>query len=63
MRNRGSHPTVDPSRLLPAIVAHCTEHSDGLRAGDVVTTGSWTGMTQAAPGRRDPRALPRHRQR
>jgi len=50
MRNRGSHPTVDPSRLLPAIVAHCTQHSDGLRAGDVVTTGSWTGMTQAALG-------------
>ena len=49
-RNCGSHPTVDPSRLLPAIVAHCIEHSDGLRAGDVVTTGSWTGMTQAAPG-------------
>ena len=50
VRSRGSHPTVDPSRLLPAIVAHCSEHSDGLRAGDVVTTGSWTGMTQAAPG-------------
>jgi len=49
-RNRGSHPTVDPSRLLPAIVAHCIEHSDGLRAGDVLTTGSWSGMTQAAPG-------------
>lgn len=49
-RSRGSHPTVDPSRLLPAIVAHCAEHSDGLRAGDVVTTGSWTGLTQAAPG-------------
>jgi 2-keto-4-pentenoate hydratase len=50
VRSRGSHPTVDPSRLLPAIVAHCAQHGDGLRAGDVVTTGSWTGMTQAAPG-------------
>ncbi len=50
VRKRGSHPTVDPSRLLPAIVAHCAQHSDGLRAGDVVTTGSWTGMTQAAAG-------------
>lgn len=50
MRNRGSHPTVDPSRLLPAIVAHCVQYGDGLRAGDVVTAGSWTGMTQAARG-------------
>jgi 2-keto-4-pentenoate hydratase len=49
-RNCGSHPTVDPSCLLPAIVAHCMEHGDGLHAGDVVTTGSWTGMTPAAPG-------------
>ena len=50
VRDRGSHPTVDPSRLLPAIAAHCARHGDGLRAGDVVTTGSWTGMTQAAAG-------------
>lgn len=50
VRNRGSHPTVDPSRLLPAIVGHCVRHGDGLRAGDMVTTGSWTGMTLAAPG-------------
>jgi 2-keto-4-pentenoate hydratase len=49
-RCRGTHPTVDPARLLPAIVAHCAEHGDGLCAGDVVTTGSWTGMTQATPG-------------
>lgn len=49
-RCRGTHPTVNPSRLLAAIVAHCARHADGLRAGDVVTTGSWTGMTQAAPG-------------
>jgi 2-keto-4-pentenoate hydratase len=49
-RRRGTHPTVDPSRLLAAIVAHCARHADGLRAGDVVTTGSWTGMTDASPG-------------
>jgi 2-keto-4-pentenoate hydratase len=49
-RRCGTHPTVDPSRLLPAIAAHCAQHADGLRAGDLVTTGSWTGMTRAAPG-------------
>lgn len=49
-RARGTHPTVDPTRLLPAIAAHCARYADGLRAGDVVTTGSWTGMTHAAPG-------------
>lgn len=50
VRERGTHPTVDPTRLLPAIAAHCALHADGLRAGDIVTTGSWTGMTHAAPG-------------
>ncbi|MBI2752008.1 MAG: fumarylacetoacetate hydrolase family protein [Betaproteobacteria bacterium] len=46
----GAHPCGDPFRLLPWIVAHCAHRSDGLRAGDVVTTGSWGGMHPAAPG-------------
>lgn len=47
---RGSHPFGDPSRLLPWAAAHVARRSGGLRAGDVVTTGSWTGMEFVPPG-------------
>ena len=46
----GAHPCGDPFRLLPWIVAHCALRSGGLRAGDVITTGSWGGMHPVAPG-------------
>jgi 2-keto-4-pentenoate hydratase len=46
----GAHPLGNPSHLLPRIAAHCARRTDGLRAGDVVTTGSWTGMEFALPG-------------
>jgi 2-keto-4-pentenoate hydratase len=49
-RQRGTHPSGDPSRLLPWLAAHCARRCGGLRAGDLVTTGSWTGMHAAAPG-------------
>lgn len=39
----GAHPYGNPARLLPSAAAHCARRG-GLRAGDVVTTGSWTGM-------------------
>jgi 2-keto-4-pentenoate hydratase len=47
---RGSHPAVDPSRLLPWIAGHVAQRCGPLRAGDVVTTGTWTGMHFAAAG-------------
>jgi 2-keto-4-pentenoate hydratase len=40
----------DPLRLLTALVNHCTGRTGGLRAGDMVTTGSITGVTFAKPG-------------
>jgi 2-keto-4-pentenoate hydratase len=46
----GAHPCGNPFRLLPWIVAHCSRRTGGLRAGDVVTTGSWGGMHPVAPG-------------
>jgi 2-keto-4-pentenoate hydratase len=46
----GSHPSGDPSRLLPWLVEHCAGRCGGVRAGDVVTTGSWTGMYLATAG-------------
>ena len=40
----GSHPYGDPLRLLPWLANHCAARCGGLRAGDVITTGAWTGM-------------------
>lgn len=47
---RGSHPWRNPLRLLPWAAAHCARRGQPLRAGDVLTTGSWTGMEFAGPG-------------
>lgn len=46
----GAHPFGDPFRLMPWIAAHCARRASGLRAGDVVTTGSWTGLEFVLPG-------------
>lgn len=46
----GAHPFSDPFRLLPWLVAHCARRAGELRAGDVVTTGSWGGMHYVEPG-------------
>ena len=40
----GSHPYGNPLRLLPWLANHCAARYGGLRAGDVITTGAWTGM-------------------
>jgi 2-keto-4-pentenoate hydratase len=47
---KGVHPYGTPFALLPWTVAHLAGRKGGLRAGDVVTTGSWGGMHFAAPG-------------
>ncbi|MGH8703964.1 MAG: 2-keto-4-pentenoate hydratase [Burkholderiales bacterium] len=46
----GAHPFGNPFRLMPWIAGHCARRAGGLRAGDVVTTGSWTGLEFARPG-------------
>jgi len=46
----GSHSFGDPFRLMPWIVAHCARRTGGLRKGDVVTTGAWTGLEAAKAG-------------
>ncbi len=40
----------DPLRLLTALANHCTGRTGGLREGDMITTGSITGVTFAKPG-------------
>jgi 2-keto-4-pentenoate hydratase len=49
-RARGAHSFGNPFRLLPWLAAHCARRGLGLRAGDVITTGAWTGLEIARPG-------------
>ncbi len=44
------HPYGNPIRLLPWLAAHCMARCGGLHAGDIITTGTWTGMNFVAPG-------------
>jgi 2-keto-4-pentenoate hydratase len=52
VESRGSNPAGDVLCLLAWLANHATARSGGLRRGDVVTTGSWTGMRFVAPGTR-----------
>lgn len=47
---RGGNPGGDPVPLLVWLVRHCCETRDGLKAGTVVTTGSYSGMDFVEPG-------------
>jgi 2-keto-4-pentenoate hydratase len=47
---KGAHSFGNPFRLLPWLVKHCAKRGLGLHAGDVVTTGAWTGLEIAKPG-------------
>jgi 2-keto-4-pentenoate hydratase len=46
----GSHPLGNPFDLMPWAVGHCARRAGGLRQGDLVTTGSWTGMEFVSAG-------------
>ncbi|RPH41120.1 MAG: 2-keto-4-pentenoate hydratase [Burkholderiales bacterium] len=46
----GTHPLGDPLRGLPEWARHASADGTVLRAGTVVTTGSWAGMLEAAEG-------------
>jgi 2-keto-4-pentenoate hydratase len=50
VERRGTHPMGDPARVLPAWLRHASARCGGLRAGTVVTTGSWVGMLEAGRG-------------
>jgi 2-keto-4-pentenoate hydratase len=45
----GGHPAGEPLWLLVWLVRHCVEHRGGLRSGQIITTGSWTGMPTVHP--------------
>jgi 2-keto-4-pentenoate hydratase len=46
----GSNTSGDLMRLLPWLANEGTARTDGLKAGDWITTGSWTGNVQASAG-------------
>lgn len=48
--SRGSHPSGDPVALVAWAAAHCHQRGMPLAAGDIVTTGTWTGLTSVAEG-------------
>ena len=53
LRRRGGHPLGEPLYVLPWLAAHAAgEYPGGLQAGDVITTGTWTGLYEAKPGDR-----------
>ena len=52
VESRGSNPAGDVLSLLAWLANHATLRNGGLRRGDFVTTGSWTGMRFVAPGTR-----------
>lgn len=49
---RGTHSMNDPAFVLPAWLRHATRDGACVRAGTVVTTGTWCGLLFAAPGDR-----------
>lgn len=41
---RGSHPFSDPLNSLPWLARHAAARGTPLKAGDLIATGSWTGL-------------------
>lgn len=52
MAFQGTHSLGDPAFVLPSWLRHATRDGATLRAGTVVTTGTWCGLPLAAAGDR-----------
>lgn len=50
VQRQGSHSLQDPAWLLAAWLRYATQHFGTVRAGSVVTTGSWVGLLMAQTG-------------
>jgi 2-keto-4-pentenoate hydratase len=48
----GSHPCADPLWPLPWLAKHAAARGKALRAGDLITTGSWVGILPVKAGDR-----------
>jgi 2-keto-4-pentenoate hydratase len=51
-RFQGTHALARPTAVLPDWLRHATRGGATVQAGTVVTTGTWCGLLQAAPGDR-----------
>jgi 2-keto-4-pentenoate hydratase len=49
---KGGLGAVDPVRPLAWMIDHAVRHRGGIRVGQVITTGSWTGLRFYPPGTR-----------
>ena len=49
---RGGLGAVDPVRPLAWMIDHAVRRRDGIRRGQAITTGSWTGLRYFPPGTR-----------
>jgi len=52
VERRGSHALADPLFVLPDWLRHATRGGRTVRAGTVITTGTWVGILHAAAGER-----------
>ena len=52
VRAAGGHATRDLPAMVAWAVRHCARRGLPLEAGDVVTTGTWTGLTAVSSGER-----------
>jgi 2-keto-4-pentenoate hydratase len=50
VEQKGSNTSGDLLRLLPFLANEGAARTEGLKKGDWITTGSWTGITQASAG-------------
>lgn len=47
---RGGHPLGSPVEILPWLAGHVETHGDGLKAGDLIASGTWTRLYFTRPG-------------
>jgi 2-keto-4-pentenoate hydratase len=47
---KGGLGSVDPTRPLAWMIDHAVRRRDGIRKGQAITTGSWTGLRYYPPG-------------
>jgi 2-keto-4-pentenoate hydratase len=52
IRRRGGHALGTPVAILPWLAHHVAARGDGLQAGDLIASGTWTGLHEALPGDR-----------
>lgn len=50
IERRGGHTLGSPVAILPWLAAHVASHGDGLKSGDMIASGTWTGLYEAHVG-------------